>query len=906
MLEPHLKSPVGRRLFSRFLLAALLPLAGVALYAYFQVGDTLTASAHHRLRVDSKAYGMSLVEGLNRHALEFRQAAERADREDLFELPGFASVERIGGNPAFGSERSGVSLALRAGSAPELRFEPVSGGSVWIGRLDAERFWSQDSRPEHACVFSTQGEPLHCTALLAEAMAPAIPAAASEQNASVSELHTADEVYLLGFWRARFLPTLDSPGFVVMVATPKSSALASLTTYRLVFAAVVLLAIALAVGLSNSQIRQQIAPLLRLQASTKRLSAGELGARSEVRGDDEFGELGLAFDEMAERLEQKFRVLELLSALDRAVLDSASRETVVHTVLADLARVLRDVYPGVLLLHSNGSAELLCEPEDAPRGTSRSRIRIDRHAVVDLPSAGAFHEISPAALPADAVHALCARPLGCLLLFPVHLNRALDSVLILAFVARPPRMDEVVQLGRALADRMALSAANLERERRLYLQAHHDALTGLPNRLLLIERLQQAIGHAGRTGNVLALFFVDIDRFKQINDTLGHAEGDSLLMEFAARLRQQVRRDATVARLGGDEFVIVIAELVADTAFAAVDRIARDLQSALEAPFRLGSQSVVVSASLGIALYPDNASTPADLLRMADEAMYDSKRRVRGGYAFYTSNITAATRDRFELTQELHEAIQRNEFVLYFQPKVDARTGALVGAEALLRWRSPQRGLVLPGRFVHLLDEMGLATWLGEWVLEQACVQMRQWDAQGHPSFPVSINLSPIQFERTPVVDRVLEALQRYGLQAERIEIEILESMAVNQSREVRDSLTTLRALGVRIALDDFGTGFSSLVHLTEVPADVLKLDRVFTLGLCADLRQREIVRSILEIARVMQLDVVAEGVETEMQRTLLPELGCHVLQGFLIGQPMAPDIFARRWLGQRGASDAI
>ncbi|SDD44524.1 putative bifunctional diguanylate cyclase/phosphodiesterase [Aquimonas voraii] len=897
MLEPHLRSPVGRRLFIRFLLAALLPLAGVALYAYIQVGNTLTAAAHHRLMLDSKAYGMSLVESLNRHASEFQQAVQEGGLDPVPELAGFASIEwaEKSAGPELG--QTGVSLALRPGTAPELRFWSGVQSTLWIGRLDADGFWSKDSRPEHACVFSLQGEALYCTRRLAEAGVPAIPVAASDHNASVGEIQIGGEAFLLGFWRARFLPALDSPGFVVMVATPKSTELASLATYRLVFAAVVLLAIALAVGLSNSQIRQQIAPLLKLQASTKRLSAGQLGARSEVRGDDEFGELGRAFDLMAMRLEQKFEVLGLLSALDRAVLDSASRETVAHTVLSGLSQVLPDAHAGGLMLQPDGSAELLCQQRGESREASGSRIRVDRHCISDLPSGSACHEIPASALPAEALQALCGSSPACLLLFPVLLNRKLDSALLMGFASRPGNFDEIMQLGRSLADRMALSAANIERERRLYQQAHHDALTGLPNRMLLLERLQQAIGHAARNGRALAVLFLDIDRFKQINDTLGHAEGDLLLMEFGARLSRQVRAEATVARLGGDEFVIVIADLAADTAFAAVDRIARDLQSELDSPFQLGLQSVVVSASLGIALYPDNAATPADLLRMADEAMYDSKRRVRGGYGFYTSNITAATRDRFELTQELREAIQRNEFLLHFQPKVDARTGALVGAEALLRWQSPQRGMVLPGRFVHLLDEMGLATWLGEWVLGQACAQMKQWDAQGFPPFRVSINFSPIQFERTPVVVRVREALERHGLSPERIEIEILESMAVNQSREVRDNLSGLRALGVRIALDDFGTGFSSLVHLTEVPADVLKLDRVFTLALCADLRQREIVRSILDIARVMQLEVVAEGVETEVQRNLLPELGCHVLQGYLIGQPVAPENFAQRWL---------
>lgn len=896
MLEPHLKSQVGRRLFVRFLLAALLPMAGLAFHAYTQVSATLVETAQHRLMLDAKAYGMSLVERLDRRAAALRLAVAQGDGA-VSELPvGFASIERVELSASASADVAATPAAPRLLLQPQ-RPPELQLASGWVGRLQAERFWVTDAAPEHYCVFSLQGEALHCSPELADSPAPAVPVSGSDHNMSAGEARIAGEDFLLGAWRARYLPSLDSAGFVILAASPKALELQALNRYRMVFSAAVLLAIALAAGLSNSQIRRQLAPLLKLRASTQRLSAGELGARSEVSGEDEFGELGQAFDRMAGRLEQKFHVLGLLSALDRAVLAASSRDAVVHTLLGDLQPALPCLGAGVLCLQPDGAAELLCRPSARAADAAWLRVRIDSEHVRGLPSGVVWRQLSPTALPAEAAQALCGVAPGCLLAFPVHLNRSLDSVLLIAFERAPEDLDEVMQIGRSLADRLSLSATSLERERRLYRQAHYDALTGLPNRLLLMERMQQAIAHAERSRTSVALMFLDLDRFKQVNDTLGHADGDLLLMEYAQRLRGHARGEDTVARLGGDEFVILLEGLASETAFASLDRIAQDLQAALESPFQLGAQSVVVQSSLGIALYPDNAVSPGDLLKMADEAMYDSKRRLPGGYGFYTSNISAATRERFELTQELREAIQRNEFLLHYQPKVEAASGRLTGAEALLRWQSPQRGLILPGRFLHLLDEMGLGTWLGEWVLEQACAQMRVWDVQGFAPFPVSINLSPLQFERTPVVERVRDALHRHGLSPARLELEILESLAANQSREIRGSLSALRALGVRIALDDFGTGFSSLVHLTEVPADILKLDRVFTLGLCADLRQREIVRSIIDIARVMQLDVVAEGVETEAQRALLPTLGCHLLQGYLIGRPVAPESFAQRWL---------
>jgi diguanylate cyclase (GGDEF)-like protein len=503
----------------------------------------------------------------------------------------------------------------------------------------------------------------------------------------------------------------------------------------------------------------------------------------------------------------------------------------------------------------------------------------------------------PGTLPQAMLDALFRRPVAQLLVFPAHLKSRLDSLLLLAYATPPQNLDEIAQSGRSLADRLSIAAANIAREQMLYDQAHFDALTQLPNRLLLRDRTEQAIVHADRTETSVALLFIDLDGFKQVNDSLGHTQGDILLVEYGARLRQRMRQGDTVARMGGDEFVVLIPDLARDTAYATVDRIARALNEALAEPFQLGEQHLVSPASIGIALYPDNASSHEELLKMADAAMYESKRRAPGGYCFFTSNISELTRDRFELTQDLRDAIQRRELLLHYQPKVDARSGRLAGAEALLRWQSPKRGLVSPGVFVHLLDEMGLSIWLGEWVLDQACAQMHAWDQQGYPPFPVSINFSPLQFERTPVLARVQAALDQYRLQPDRLELEILESMAASESPTVRENLVRLRALGVRIALDDFGTGFSSLVHLTQVPADILKLDRVFTRSLCTETRQREIVGLIIAMAKVMDLTVVAEGVENEDQRELLPRMGCDLLQGYLVGRPIAPDEFAARWL---------
>nr|WP_282452712.1 EAL domain-containing protein [Lysobacter sp. CAU 1642] len=636
-------------------------------------------------------------------------------------------------------------------------------------------------------------------------------------------------------------------------------------------------------------------PLDRLQASARRLAAGELSARAHVAGADEFGQLGQAFDGMASNIERKFHMFELLSRLDRAILASSEREPVVETLLQGVGRAIPAARPGLVVVDEDGSGVLFAPAGGESPGLRR--IALDAHEVSSLRVAGGGKEVDPDLLSPASREALGEAALSLLCVFPAYVGGRLDSLLLLGFAQAPQHLADIFQAGRSLADRVAIGASSIARERMLFKQAHYDSLTGLPNRHLLQDRMEQSIAHADRSGTSVALLFIDLDGFKQVNDSLGHSRGDSLLVEYAQRLRSRMRQSDTVARLGGDEFVVLVPGLARDTAYFTVDRMARDLSRILAEPFQLGDRQLVAPASIGIALYPENASSHEELLKMADEAMYESKRREIGDFCFYTSNISALTRERFELSQELREAVGGGQLLLHYQPKFHARTGRLAGAEALLRWQSPRRGLVMPGQFIDLLDEMGLGTWLGEWVLDRACAQMHEWDQQGYRAFPVSINFSPVQFERTPVPARVRTTLGKYRLSASRLEVEILESVAASELPRVREDIASLRDSGVRVALDDFGTGFSSLVHLTRVPADIIKLDRIFLSELCTDARQRALVEMIISMAKVLDLEVVAEGVETEQQRSVLPGMGCDLLQGYLLGRPVPPEEFAARWL---------
>ncbi len=429
--------------------------------------------------------------------------------------------------------------------------------------------------------------------------------------------------------------------------------------------------------------------------------------------------------------------------------------------------------------------------------------------------------------------------------------------------------------------------------------AYHDSLTGLGNRLLFKERLNGALSQARRNDGVLGVLFLDLDHFKRINDTLGHSVGDRLLQGVADRLVAGVRGTDTIARsgrkdfdhavsrLGGDEFTILLADVkdVQDLA-----KVARRILDALSAPFLLEGHEVVISGSIGITARPLDGDDVETLLRNADAAMYHAKDRGRNNYQFYTESMNAVALERLILESKLRRALDQDEFELHYQPKVDLRSGAITGYEALVRWRDPEQGLVLPGVFIPLCEETGLIRPLGDWVLRAACLQLARWrDARGAP-LPVSVNLSVHQFRAGGLVERVQRMVEETGIDPRWLELEITESALLQDETAVVGALAELRAIGIRIAIDDFGTGYSSFSYLRKLPVDVLKIDRSFVSGVEDHPDEAALLAAIVSMGRALRLHVIAEGVETEGQRALLSAWGCHEIQGFLVGPAVPAD----------------
>jgi diguanylate cyclase (GGDEF)-like protein/PAS domain S-box-containing protein len=430
--------------------------------------------------------------------------------------------------------------------------------------------------------------------------------------------------------------------------------------------------------------------------------------------------------------------------------------------------------------------------------------------------------------------------------------------------------------------------------------AYHDALTDLPNRAMFNRQLNQAIAHAQRYHKGLAVLFIDLDRFKNINDTLGHDAGDRLLQEMARRINACLRVGATpmrqrpsdlVARLGGDEFVVLIEEMTDSTQ---ISQIASKILSAMVKEFPLEGQMIHVTASIGISLFPDDGRNEFSLMKHADIAMYRAKDRGKNTFQFYSAQMDLHSAELLALESGLRRSLERNEFVLFYQAKVETKTGKIIGAEALVRWQHPELGLVAPTHFIPLAEESGLIVPLSQWVLKEALHQIIRWQEQGLPAMRVAVNLSARQFVDDNLLNDTIIALRESGIDPSLLELEITESMMMYNTDKTIQMLAELRSMGIRIAIDDFGIGYSSLSHLKQFPIDIIKIDRSFIKDIPGDKADEAITDAIIAMSKTLKIKVVAEGVETIEQLHFLRARGCDEIQGYFFSRPIPAADFAR------------
>ncbi len=725
---------------------------------------------------------------------------------------------------------------------------------------------------------------------------------------------SADDSYLSATSEIRMAEAFAAQPWRVVLTDSKDAVLEPMVEFTNTFLIVIGLSSLVVLLLSVSQIRRSVLPLEELQKGTRRIAQRDFASRVTVTSRDEFEQLAASFNTMATQLGRQFNALATAAEIDRAVLSATDATTIVDTILARI----RDVFPcsvvSVTIGVPDGAKSLTSVIQDYQTGERHvARVGMRASDVQGILTGPEVLELRGGDPVPAYLEPLVEVGATSFVVLPLSYQRQLSGIVALGerFDLVPSEEDRVQM--RRLADQAAVALANARMLDQVRELAYYDSLTGLPNRLSYKERLAYALEQASRDQKLVAAFFIDLDHFSRINDTLGHEVGDQLLRHVASRLRSccREREDEVgpafatlapeVARLGGDEFTVIMPGLH-DPQDAA--KLARRLISSFAHPIRVGTHEIFINASIGIAIYPFDGEDLDTLLMHADTAMYKAKEQGGNSYQTYSKSMTTTALQRLTLENDLRRALERSEFEVHYQPIVDAYTGTVVGAEALLRWRHPELGLLLPSEFIPIAEENGLIVPMGEWILQAACLQNRAWQDAGFPRIRVGVNLSSRQLKRR-LTDTISRALQQSGLEPRYLSLELTESVLVNHHKEGTDALHALRAMGLHLAVDDFGTGYSSFSYLKHFPLDTLKIDRSFIREIAIHPDDAAITTAIIAMGHALGLKVIAEGVETEDHLSLLQKQGCDEVQGYLVGRPVPADRFEEHLARKRGAGSA-
>jgi diguanylate cyclase (GGDEF)-like protein len=631
-----------------------------------------------------------------------------------------------------------------------------------------------------------------------------------------------------------------------------------------------------------------------LIASTRRIAKQDFSTMVPQEGSDEVTQLSRAFNDMARNLGTTLSVQGILAQMDDAILTKLDVGALIRSALRCMRHVTQaDVV--VLGLFESDAAEsmrvfVMQKGERSRIDSEKLEMRSELKRRIPLTPTSETRSESP--FP-EAFEARLREQNGTGNFYAVPISRGSRAwgVMVSCHTAPVQLNSGQIKLLSGVSTRLIAGFSGSERDQKLHSLAYVDPLTGLPNRVAMQSLLDQQLGNAQRSKTMAAILFIDLDRFKQANDTHGHAFGDRLLIQAANRIRNNVREDDVVARIGGDEFTVILPDVKNPREAGSV---ARKLIQSLSRRFEIDGHTIYTGASVGIAMYPDDGVRGPELLKMADTAMYRAKSAGRSRFAFYEEPMNAESKRRTVLDGELRNALERSELVLHYQPQIDLKTGALCGVEALVRWQHPSRGLLYPRDFIEYAEEIGLIPEIGGWVMAEACRQFQQWREDGVRVPRVSVNVSNGQLPRTNFVPTVQQLIAKTNMPPGSLEIEVTESMLVEGGKPAIEALNQLSKDGVLIAIDDFGTGYSSFSYLKTMPAQVLKLDMSFLVDAREDNDAGKIVAAIINMAHALQKEVVAEGIERVDQLKLLKTLGCERGQGYLFGKGVPAENIAR------------
>lgn len=901
-------SPFARRLLLLFVLSSMLPALVLGVLSLRYVERELAAVTGRHVQHLVKAAGFAIFDWLQRRDQEIRDVVAR-----------LALGDTAGEALRVGPDISILPLAAAPGLNP-LEIERLRAGDSVFERLDgagedagftlsrlvatAEGEFVVTSQlgvlpSAHSvlppsvdyCYVEAGGAPIQCSRRMPGELGAMLVAKGGAGH-RLFDFTSEGRRLAARSWQVFLDAEFGLPDWQIVVWHERADLQLSVSAFGELLRPVLFFAAVGAVLLAMVAIRHHLAPLRTLADAARRFGTHDLDVRVEVSSGDELEGLGRAFNDMAARLKRNFQFMNALGAIDRDALTSKDSETTVRALLRGLGDLIAHDWacvwfhdgrsPSLLLMSQDGVSlqQELTHAEGLSTGDRVLVLSADGWTVIPF-----------------SVRALCASPgrqTRRVFAVPLAVGGRGAAAMWIAPRADVALSTEDEHTFRELGARLAVALVNFSARDELYVEAHFDTLTGLPNRRLFREMLDTAILRAPRDGHAVGLLFVDLDDFKYVNDSLGHVAGDRLLRAVGEVLRHAVRETDHVARLGGDEFVVILPDLDQDEnlAVASITQVAEKLLAELRTPMVLDGQELLVRASIGGALYPRDGANADELLRCADAAMYLSKDTTRGGFTFFAEELNARATRRLALQAEILRGIERDEFVLLYQPQVSTVDGTVRGCEALLRWQHPVRGLLAPGEFIAEAEATGLIADIGTGALRLAARQLATWHGLGYQELSMSVNVAARQFDDPQLVQLIEQILGDVGIPAALLELEITETTACRRLDHTVEVMQRLSTLGVRIALDDFGTGHSSLSYLQRMPLATLKVDRSFVTEIGVSRRGESIVDAILALAKCLDLEVVAEGVETDAQRDHLAERGCDLIQGWIYRPALPPAAF--------------
>jgi diguanylate cyclase (GGDEF)-like protein len=904
------RSRVTRRVFGIFAMAALVPAVVTSGFAYYAVEQQLTRKSLDQLRSESKNYALGVFQRLQL-ARDFLSQTEIEKKEQPGNLD----------NTLFTRTEIVTQLVdLQNSSELKQKAIPLGGASLNTQLLDdSASIWLSISRSANQgvsaeinpvflwgspemfpatmtfCVLDQHQVIIFCPVRRQGAFFESWRQKLQASSVSTLGWTEGDVPYVAGYFTLPLIQDYSVTGWSVAAIQTKADAMAPMAGFRMVFPPAIGLSVLLALWISLVQVRRRLGPLQVLTSATHDIAEGDFSTEIKLTSDDEFQSLALSLDRMRRDLRRQFGTLRALSELDQIILTATEVQTVVESAVRRMLELFECRCAAITVIDKD--AENIGQVIWSGAG---EEMNIDR---VQLPREHHLTESNiPISVPlaeADAAYLIPLQDAGAVVyqVMPILKNEQLIGIIALGYEDPETLESEITKSLQDFGDRLAVALQTIDRADELYRRAHYDSLTALPNRQLFKDRLERSIAQAIALGHTNALLFIDLDNFKTVNDSEGHSVGDDLLRLAAQRLSRCVTGADTVARLGGDEFTVILSDI--RSPHDAAKASARIIDS-LSEPYRVETMEHFLGASIGITMIPADGSSVDELLRNADTAMYRAKDAGRGRSVFFEERMNEEAEQRVSLAADLQHAVERNELVLYYQPKVDMETHRVVSAEALLRWMHPTRGFVTPDSFIPLAEETGIILDIGNWVIEEAGRQLSAWQRCGVLE-NLSLNVSYRQIRDSDVAGAVEQACRVNKLAPETLEVELTESIMADNKQATMDTLCALRNMGVRVAIDDFGTGYSSFSYLTELSFDTLKIDKAFLKDIPANRERMAVLAGIVQIGTLLGKEIVAEGVETPDQATALLKHGCSVAQGYLYS-PALTAIDFEAFVSQRAA----